>query len=323
MPESLPGTVDIVRWVRVAPSWMGHRPEPLVHERMWACPLELGGDQLAYDGRLHEAGFDVAGRPVVLRRSLPGLQPHDEIETVEYREREIVVTLPGATVATTTIDDHGRPLRTVYSGAEAGEETYQYDDAGRLAAIDEADGLWMTVSFCEWDRTGGRLAVEHDGGGPLRVTDSGGGIRWERCDEPWQDLLERGARAIRDGVLRVVGDYCRAHAVPPTTEVFALMLTYVDQGSLYPTLSFGLEADRRRWLSADLGSATTGSRFSPQRTTSSSRSPSTTRATHPSISPFAPSIPRPASRSGMRAGLPESPAERMSRPTNLPLTSAS
>jgi hypothetical protein len=163
MPESLPGTVDVVRWVPVAPSWMGHRAEPLIHERMWACPLELAGDQLAYDGRLHEAGFDVAGRPVVLRRSLPWLQPHDEIETVEYREREIVVTLPGATVATTTIDDHGRPLRTVYSGAEAGEETYQYDDAGRLAAIDEADCLWMTVSFCEWDRTGGCLAVEHDG----------------------------------------------------------------------------------------------------------------------------------------------------------------
>jgi hypothetical protein len=248
------GAVEVERWVRVAPSWLGHRAEPLIHERMWCCPLELGGDQLADDGRLHEAGFDVAGRPVALRRSEsePGLE-RDEIETVEYREGEIVVNLPGQTVATTTIDDHGRPLRTVYGGGEAGEEIYHYDDAGRLAAIDEADCLWRTVSFYEmWDGTGGRLAVEHDEDGPLRVTHSLGGSRWERCDEPWQELLERGAGAIRDGVLRVVGDYCRARAVSPATEVFALMLTYVAQGSLYVSLSFGLEADRRRWLSAGL-----------------------------------------------------------------------
>jgi hypothetical protein len=247
--------VEVERWVGVAPGWMGHRAEPLIHERMWSCPLEVAGDQLAEDRRLHEAGFDAAGRAVILRRSEPepGLHPRGEIETVEYLEGETVVNLSGGTVATTTIDVDGRPRRTVYRGAEAGEEIYHYDDAGRLAMIDEADCLWRTVSFYEmWDVTGGRLAVEQDEHGPVRITDSVGGIRWERCDEPWQELLQRGAGAIRDGVLSVVGDHCRSHAVPPTTEVFALMLTYVAQGSLHVTLSFGLEADRQRWLSAAL-----------------------------------------------------------------------
>jgi hypothetical protein len=242
------GTGQVGRWVTVAPSWMGHRAEPLLHERMWACPLELAGNRRAHDGRLHQAGFDVAGRPVILRRSEPdsGLDPHHEIETVEYREGEILLHLPGGTVATTTIDGHGRPLRTVYDGAEAGEEAYHYDAAGRLAAIDEAECLWRTVSFYEmWDATGGRLAVEHDDDGPRRIVDSAGKIRWERCGEPWDELLERGARAICDGVVRVVGDHCRAHAVEPTTEVSALVLTCVAQGSLDVTLSFGPEADRR------------------------------------------------------------------------------
>lgn len=153
------GTVEVVRWVRIAPSWMGHRAEPLIHERMWACPLELADDRLANDGRLHEAGFDVAGRPVVLRRSEPGpgLHAGDEIETVDYRGRQIVVNLGGQTVATTTNDEHGRPLRTDYSGAEEGEEAYHYDSSGQLAAIDEAECLWMTVPFYEmWSpRAGG------------------------------------------------------------------------------------------------------------------------------------------------------------------------
>jgi hypothetical protein len=242
----------------VAPGWAGHRAEPLLHERMWSCPLELAGDQPAYDGRLHEAGFDVAGRPVILRRKELGASRHqadDEVEAVDYRDGEIVVTLPGGAVVTTTIDEHNRPVRTVYSGTTAGEEIYHYDDSGRLCAIDEAECLWRTVSFYEmWNGTGGRLAVEQDEDGPLRITNSVGGARWERCEEPWEELLQRGAQAIRDGVLRVIGDYCRAHTVAPTTEVFALMLTYVAQGSLHVTLSFGLEADRRRWLNAGLDS---------------------------------------------------------------------
>lgn len=99
-----------------------------------------------------------------------------------------------------------------------------------------------------WEPTGGRLTVEHDERGPTRITDSAGEVRWERWDEPWPQLLDRGARAIGDGAVRVTEAYCHAHALPPTTEVFALMLIYVAQGSLYVSLSFGLEADRKRWL---------------------------------------------------------------------------
>jgi hypothetical protein len=59
-----------------------------------------------------------------------------------------------------------------------------------------------------------------------------GGTRWERWDEPWPQLLDRGAGAIRDGVVRVAEAQCRAQRVPPVTEVFALVLTCVAQGSL-------------------------------------------------------------------------------------------
>jgi hypothetical protein len=59
-----------------------------------------------------------------------------------------------------------------------------------------------------------------------------GATRWERWDEPRPQLLDRGAGAIRDGVVRVAEAHCRAHGVPPATEVFALTLTCVAQGSL-------------------------------------------------------------------------------------------
>jgi hypothetical protein len=107
----------------------------------------------------------------------------------------------------------------------------------------------MTVPFYEmWEPTGGWLTVEYDDRGPARITDSVRATRWERWDEPWPQLLDRGASAVHDGAVRVTEAYCRAHAVRPTTEVFALMLTYVAQGSLHVSLSFGLETDRQRWL---------------------------------------------------------------------------
>jgi hypothetical protein len=180
------------------------------------------------------------------RLRLAPAQLNEPPETLEVLGSQ---SIAGQTVAATTIDEYGRPLRTVYSGTEEGEETYHYDRGGRLAAIDEAECLWRTVSFYEmWEPTGGRLTVEHDERGPTRITDSAGEVRWERWDEPWPQLLDRGARAIGDGAVRVTEAYCHAHALPPTTEVFALMLSYVAQGSLYVSLSFGLEADRKRWL---------------------------------------------------------------------------
>jgi hypothetical protein len=261
--------IEPERWARVAPSWLGHRAEPLIHERTWACPLELSGGEVGHDGRVHEAGFDAAGRPLLVRRSGRAASPRaeaelgeefeteaehrEEIETVEYRGREIVVNLVGRTVATTAIDEHGRPLRTVYSGAEEGEETYHYGSDGRLVAIDEARCLWRTVSFYEmWEPTGGRLTVEHDDQAPARITDSAGGTRWARCDEQWPRLLERGAEAICEAVMRVAEAECGSHGVPPTTEVSDLVLTYFAQGSLQTSMSFGLGADRRLWIDAEV-----------------------------------------------------------------------
>jgi hypothetical protein len=122
------GVGEPERWVRVAPSWLGHRAEPLIHERMWGCPQELPGNDLADDGRLHQAGFDAAGRSTGLRRLGPGGEV--ELETVERRSSEIVVHLPGVTTATTTLDEHGRAVRTVYTGRESGEEIYHIRRSG-------------------------------------------------------------------------------------------------------------------------------------------------------------------------------------------------
>jgi hypothetical protein len=54
---------------------------------------------------------------------------------------------------------------------------------------------------------------------------------------------------------------CREEAIAPATEVFGLMLTYVDQGPLHFDLGFGLEHDRRAWLRAGLDSDELASRL--------------------------------------------------------------
>jgi hypothetical protein len=233
----------------VSPRWLGHRPEPLLHERLWACPLvgvEDGG------GLRAEAGFDESGRPVEVRYTPTedGGEPYSE--TVSYIDGAVEVTTSGGTTVRTELDAEGRPERTSYTGAMEGQERYQYDAEGRIAWIEESPVLRETVGDAERDWTGGRLIVEHDDRGPVRIKGHYGAV-WERVDEPWESTLEHGAEAIRRGVVGAVEWVCRETGVPPETEVFALALTYVDQGSLHPVLSFGLESDRRGWLESGAG----------------------------------------------------------------------
>src|SRR4051794_7623762 len=84
----------------------------------------------------------------------------------------------------TTFDDAGRPVVTRY--ADGGEERYGYDDAGQLIDIDEYPRLDDTIDedFLAYRRDcGGRLRVEHDGDGPLRITGPHETV-WERRGEP-------------------------------------------------------------------------------------------------------------------------------------------
>src|SRR4051794_32743102 len=96
----------------------------------------------------------------------------------------------------TELDDAGRPLVTRY--ADGGEERYRYDEAGRLIGIDEYSLLWATVEGAvqRYD-CGGRLQVDHDEAGAVRITGAHGTV-WQRCDEPWPELLRRGAGSLAE-----------------------------------------------------------------------------------------------------------------------------
>jgi YD repeat-containing protein len=147
----------------------------------------------------------------------------------------------------TAFDDAGRPAVTRY--ADGGEERYGYDNAGRLIEIDEYSRLWDTVDgdfVCVYrDDCGGRLHVEHDAAGPVRITGPHGTV-WERCDEPWPELLRRGAVSLAERCHAAVAD---ADAGRP--EVYCLMLIYVGDGGLNVLVNAGSEEDRHFYLARD------------------------------------------------------------------------
>ena len=158
---------------------------------------------------------------------------------------------PSALVATqgdpvTAFDDDGRPAVTRY--ADGGVERYVYDDAGRLIEIDEYPRLWYTIDddVAVYRRDhGGRLRVDHDAAGPVRITGPHGTV-WKRCDEQWPELLHRGAVSLAE---RCSAAIAAADARRP--EVYCLMLTYVDDGGLDVLVSAGTEEDRRFYLARD------------------------------------------------------------------------
>jgi YD repeat-containing protein len=209
-------------WVPVSATFLGHRPEPLIHERVWACPLTGAGDV--------SARFDEQGRAVAKRED-------DHVEEVTFEPGRIVVRHRHGLVVETHLDEAGRPVRSVYPSGE--EERYRYDDAGRLIEIDEAAGL-SNVEGARYE-TGGLLRVEYDEQGILAIRGEGETV-WERPAEPWPELLARGARTLADMFVEAV-----AWAEPGGAEVFALSLIYVDTGGLPTTISLGLEDERRAW----------------------------------------------------------------------------
>jgi hypothetical protein len=240
----------VVRWEPVGPSWLGHRPEPLIHERTWACP-QIGlpaGDPWRFD-----AGFDSDGGALARRVTSPD-PAHDGgsfIEVAVVGDRCVDMSLDGGVVTLhVELDGDGRPIRTVYEGEAEGEEHYRYDDLGRLVTIEEAEDLSMTTAGARTE-TGGTLSVEHDDDGPLRIA-AADELVWERSSEPWPGILAAGAAAIRDRIAAATAQACEQAGIDPATEVFSLMLMYVSDGGLYAHTCFGMQADRDRWLAGDL-----------------------------------------------------------------------
>jgi hypothetical protein len=190
-------------WVQVGWSWLGHRPEPLIHERLWASPLTGSGP---CRGLVDEHG-----------RGLAYQQPggHYEERTTYETDR---ITVDGIVE---TFLEHGRPTRSLYANGD--EERYHYD-GDRLIAIDEADTLDMTAQGA--GSTGGRLELTYDERG-LRSISS----RWERLDEPWEDALGRGAADVAAEIVKDVERVVRS-TDPIEVEIVSLTLTYVHRGGL-------------------------------------------------------------------------------------------
>jgi hypothetical protein len=206
-------------WEPIGVGWLGHRPEPLIHERVWACPLTGRGP--------YRGAFDAQGRAVAYR------QDGGYEERTTYEPDRIVVRAGARVLLETDLDGHGRPARTRYASGES--EHYRYED-GRLVEIDEAPGL-LDTAFGGWRwQTGGRLRVEHDERGPCAIR-SADELVWGRRDEPWPVLLARGAEEIAESFARQVEGAIEA----PGLEVVRLGLTYVEQGGLVVTVSLGLD----------------------------------------------------------------------------------
>lgn len=223
----------VASWRPVTDRWLRHRPEPLLHERLWGCDLELDAAARAADPYHWLAGFDGEGRPIAVRQSRSG---GGEIVIDEEGER-VVRDESGAVTARTTLDAAGRPVRTTYP--EHRPESYAYDADGRLSVIEEQPDIAFAVHGYGRRDVGGRTEVEHDARGPVRLT-SPYGVVWDRDEPGWPQALDPGADEVVDACLAAL----REEGIDDGTAVFSLAVVYVDQGSLTPSLSLGLDEER-------------------------------------------------------------------------------
>jgi hypothetical protein len=211
MVRAVAGVDDVERWATVTLRWLGHRPEPLVTERLWGCSLVLGDDDRDEHGWRHRVGFDRDGRPVILRHEPPpeSVTTPDWEEIVSYEPGRVEVK-HGAGRVTTTFDASGRAEHTVYVDHHGAQdtETYTYDDTGRLVGIEEARALDMTAQAGRgfgWP-TGGPLTILHDERGMTKIATEDGAAVWARSDESWPALLERSLQAMYDEAAQIIAD---------------------------------------------------------------------------------------------------------------------
>lgn len=247
---------EVVRWRRCEQGLLPHRREPLLHERLWLPRGRWLDDREDGRGTVHRVGLDASDRVRVVGPDRdPAHWRGDDVAAVIWDGASSRVVLHNC-VIDYLVDDAGRVVEArMTRGDDVSVEQYRRDDDGRVVFVCAHDQFG-------WDLGGTRyqphrkesFAVEHDERGPLRVRDAGRDrwVVWERCERPWPELLAEGAhtiaRLVIDGVAHRVGELDARG-----TEVFSLMLVYVDQGSLHiEPASFGLEADRRTWLGSGL-----------------------------------------------------------------------
>jgi YD repeat-containing protein len=148
-----------------------------------------------------------------------------------------------APAATAVLDDAGRLVGTRYSDGE--EETYEYDENGRLVAIEEADSLaWSASEVVQRVDTGGRLSVEYDEEGPLRIVDEHERTVWDRPREPFETLFERGVESRA----RRCAEALAGVDLDPDTQIQCMRLIYVDDGDLHTMITVLTETDREELL---------------------------------------------------------------------------
>jgi YD repeat-containing protein len=148
-----------------------------------------------------------------------------------------------APTATAVLDDAGRVVGTRYSDGE--EERYEYDADGRVIVIREAASLtWSVSELGQRIDTGGRLSVEHDQEGPLRIVSEHGQTVWDRPGEPFATLFERGVESL---ARRCVEAFAHVD-LDPHTQIQCMRLIYVDDGDLHTVITVLTESDREELL---------------------------------------------------------------------------
>jgi YD repeat-containing protein len=101
-------------------------------------------------------GYDDRGRPVIVGPAQVTLERWGHADPENVR---------------TTFDATGRPVSTGYRGTEQGQKRYVWDDTGRLVEIHEDHSILSTTMAGSRVDVSGRLTVEHDVAGPLRIVD--------------------------------------------------------------------------------------------------------------------------------------------------------
>ncbi len=235
------------RWVPVSLRWLGHRAEPLITERLGGYDVPLDDETLARQEYWAEAGFDADGGPVARRQ----VSRHSGAEAAEVAVREadgtIKVELKEGGVARTFFDPSGRASRTTYEGVDSdrSEETYVYDDAGRLVAIEESDEIGFT-EICSVERynMGGRVQVVHDHGGLAKIVARDGEIVWDRPGRPRPERIAELVDAMATSCLAALADAVAHTEFLGRPEAYGLAVSYSAQGRLYLNAAVGLEEDR-------------------------------------------------------------------------------
>jgi hypothetical protein len=174
-----------------------------------------------------------------------------DVDGIEVARRAadgtIAVELEDGDVVRTSCDRSGRAVRTIYQGidGDCAEETYAYDDAGRLVAIEEYPELAFTApNAVERSNMGGHVEVVHDAAGVVKLVADDGEIVWVRPSRPREEEIADVVDTVAASCSAAIAEAVAGAATVSNPETYGMAVTYSPQGSLSLTLAIGLEADR-------------------------------------------------------------------------------